>query len=219
MRLSAEQKQGRLRNEDWFIADASIAKSRNIVVNHHYAQGAANTATTLHGLYRRVDMELCGVAWWIPPTRSAANAFWADPEEVLCLSRLVVIPDTPRNAASFLLMNSVKMIDKRWRCLVTYADKWRGHTVEIYRTCGWEYMGESKPERTYILNDRMVARKAGQHTRTHAEMMAMGASMVGAFSKHRFRLIRKPSRHVEIVNNQMELIDQHGPATTPPQAA
>ena len=82
----------------------------------------------LHGLYRRgewLGAPCYGVAWWIPPTRSAAAAWWLDPDEVLVLSRLVIIPGTPKNAATFLLMRSVKMLDPRWKCLLTYADTWQ----------------------------------------------------------------------------------------------
>ncbi len=173
------------------VEDCDLPRARQMVREHHYAGGASNTATHLHGLYRRDDFSLHGVAWWIPPTRGAAASFWEDPEEVLCLSRLVILPGTPKNAATFLLMNSVKRIDPVWRCLITYADTWRGHSGGIYRVSGWEEYGLTKPERTYVIDGRMVARKAGPHTRTHAEMLALGAECVGSFAKYRFRLVRR----------------------------
>lgn len=100
------------------------------------------------------------------------------------------MPEAPKNAATFLLMRSVKMLDPRWKCLITYADTWQGHTGHIYKAAGWEYLGLTKPERTYLINGQMVARKAGPRTRTHAEMLELGAEMVGSFEKHRYRLIR-----------------------------
>lgn len=85
----------------------------------------------------------------------------------------------------------MRMIDRSlWPCLVTYADTWRGHTGQIYRATNWDYLGLTRPERIYIdRHDRMVARKAGWHTRTHVEMIALGHRCVGAFSKHKFRHI------------------------------
>lgn len=163
--LISEKTYDGLRKADWMVEDCDLARARQMVREHHYAGGASNTATHLHGLYRRDDFSLHGIAWWIPPTRGAAASFWKDPEEVLCLSRLVILPGTPKNAATFLLMNSVKRIDPAWRCLITYADTWRGHTGEIYRVAGWEEYGLTKPERTYTIDGRMVARKAGPHTR------------------------------------------------------
>lgn len=181
----------RLRRSDYQVRPVCIGVARRIVEAHHYAGGAANTATYLHGLFRSGDIfdEQCvGVAWWIPPTRSAAEATYpARWQGVLSLSRLVIVPGTPGNACTFLLAGSRRLIDReRWPCLVTYADEWRGHTGAIYRADNWRYCGPTKPERTYQINGRLVARKAGARTRTHAEMLALGAVCVGSFTRHKF---------------------------------
>jgi hypothetical protein len=182
---------GRLRRSEWEVRPVPLAIGRDLVQRFHYAAGGSNTATYMHGLFRRGAETCLGVAWWIPPTRTAAQATYPPRwQGVLALSRLVVAPEVPKNAATFLLASSRKMIDReRWPCLVTYADKWRGHTGTIYRSDNWEYVGLTKAERTYVLGGRMVARKAGPRTRTHAEMLAAGAVMVGSFSKHKFRML------------------------------
>lgn len=108
---------------------------------------------------------------------------------VLALSRLVIEPDVPRNACSFLLSRSVKLIDRsRWPFLVTYADEWRGHTGTIYLAAGWKFDGFTKPEAVYTLNGRMVFRKRGPRTFTHSEMLAVGAVLEGRFRRRRFVL-------------------------------
>ena len=63
---------------------------------------------------------------------------------------------------------------------------WRGHTGAIYKADNWTYCGKTKAERTYCVGGRMTARKAGGKTRTHAEMLALGAELVGTFAKHKF---------------------------------
>lgn len=183
--------EGRLRKAEWHVVDhVPLAKARTLVEGYHYARGASNTATYLHGLLRRDDdsAALYGVAWWIPPTKSAALATY--PEDwrgVLALSRLVLLPSAPKNAATFLLAAAMKQIDrKRWPCLVTYADEWQGHTGGIYRAANWTYVGRTTPEATFVLDGRMLARKAGPKTRTRAEMAALGAVLVGRFAKHKF---------------------------------
>lgn len=181
-----------LRKGEWLVAGCDQSVAERFIEAEHYARGASNTATYLHGLYPRGwhwYEECVGVAWWIPPTRSAAEA-WAGEawEGVLSLSRLAIASEVPKNACSFLLSKSVRMIDRaRWPVLVTYADSWRGHNGAIYRAAGWEYCGETKPEATYTLNGRMIARKAGGVTRTHAEMLALGCKFEGRFPKARFR--------------------------------
>ncbi len=185
----------RLKKSEWIVRDVAIGVARRLGEAEQYAAGASNTATFLHGIFRVGDFfdEQCmGVAWWIPPTRTAAQATYpANWKGVLALSRLAIRPEVPRNACSFLLSRSRRLIPSDvWPCLVTYADQWRGHTGAIYRADNWEFVGMTKPERTYQINGRMVARKAGGHTRTHAEMLALGAVMVGAFAKHKFVKLR-----------------------------
>lgn len=129
---------GKLRKADYEVRPVSIGVARRIVTAHHYARGASNTGVYVHGLFRVgeiFDEQCLGVAWWLPPTRSAAEATYpARWQGVLCLSRLVVLPDVPKNACSFLLARSRRAIDRSaWPCLLTYADEWRGHTGAIYR--------------------------------------------------------------------------------------
>jgi hypothetical protein len=191
MTPSLTENAGKLRKADWEVRSVAIAIARRMVEAEHYARGASNTATYLHGLFPAgafFDEECVGVAWWIPPTRSAAEATYPKRwQGVLSLSRLVILPDVPKNAATFLLSRSRRLIDpKAWPCLVTYADDWRGHSGAIYRADNWEYRGKTKPQRTYCVNGRMTARKAGPKTRTHDEMLALGAELVGTFAKQKF---------------------------------
>lgn len=182
---------GALRRDDWEIGNVSIGVARELVKRFHYARGAPNTRTYLHGLFPAGEFwetSCMGAAWWIPPTKTAAEATYPDNwQGVLALSRVVIHPDAPHNAASFLVGASMRMIDReRWPCLVTYADEWQGHTGAIYKATNWEEQGKTAPEPTYVKDGRMIARKAGGRTRTHAEMLAMGAECVGRFARRKF---------------------------------
>lgn len=182
----------RLKKSDWEVRPVSIAVARRLVEKYHYAAGASNTAVYLHGLFRHGDFfdEQCvGVAWWLPPTKGAALATFPQRSQgVLALSRLAIEPTVPANACSFLISRSRKLIDRSlWPCLVTYADEWRGHTGAIYRADNWEYLGKTKPQPCYVINGRLTARKAGPRTRTHSEMLALGAEFLGLFPKHKYR--------------------------------
>ena len=179
----------RLRRADWEVRTVELRVAQDLVRRLHYSGGGSNTATYRHGLFRKGHDECLGVAWWIPPTKTAAKATWpADWQGVLALTRLAIEPEVPKNGASFLLGKSMAAIDrKRWPCLVTYADEMQGHTGAIYRATNWEYCGMTAKEATFFKDGRMVARKAGPKTRTRDEMLAMGCEMVGRFAKHKFR--------------------------------
>lgn len=194
----------RLRKADWTVRDITLTECRDIITRLHYARGGSNTAVYCHGLVRCDDPStVLGCAWWLPPTKLAAIASLPERadgtvdddyswQRVLSLSRLAVDPSVPQNACTFLLSRSVKMIRKtgRWDVLITYADDWQGHRGTIYRAAGWEYMGRTKPEATWVsASGQLVARKAGPRTRTNDEMVALGHTMVGRHGKHKFRLV------------------------------
>lgn len=179
-----------LRAADYAVRDLDIAVGERLVQRHHYAAGASNTAVYLHGLFPADafwEQDAQGAAWWIPPTKGAAKALTEDWGGVLALSRLVIEPGVPGNAATFLMASSMRAIDRRrWPVFVTYADSWRGHTGAIYKATGWTESGQTSPEATYTLNGRMIARKAGGQTRTHAQMLTMGCVFEGRHAKTRY---------------------------------
>jgi hypothetical protein len=198
---------GHLKKGDWIVEDADIVKARSMVTRLHYSKGVPNCAVAVHGLYRKLDYRLMGIAWWLPPSsKAAARPWWPNPKEVLALSRLVLEPEVPKNGATFLLSRSVKLLDSQWRCLITYADEWRGHTGHIYRVSGWEHTGMTKPQPIYVVQGRMTSRKSGPNTRTHAEMIALGAEVAGVYSKHRFRLVRPICRRSKATEEQVQLL-------------
>jgi hypothetical protein len=187
----------RLRKEDWVVRNVDVQIAARLVQDYHYCGGAPNTRTYLHGLFRRgedfFDEQCLGVAWWLPPILNAAKATYpTNPAGVLALSRLAIAPEVPNNAASFLLARSRKLLDReRWPALVTFADTSQGHTGAIYRADNWDYVGETSKEPLYVIGRRIVSRKIGAVTRTHAEMLAIGATVVGRYSKHKFTRIER----------------------------
>jgi hypothetical protein len=186
----------RLHRTDYFVAPAALDDAQQMVRDYHYSQGGSNTAVYVHGLFRRVDSALVGVAWWLPPTRvtceSVNRASW---QRVLSLTRLVILPDYPANACSFLLARSIRLIwkDDRFWSLVTYADEARGHLGAIYRAANWHYVGRTGPyPRWEDSTGRQVAPKATKNRRK-AEMETLGLKMVGRFYKHKF-VLHSPKR-------------------------
>ena len=184
-----------LRKSEWEVRDIAPYMARDFVKNHHYSGGMSNTGTHFHGLFRKNDLTLMGVAAWLPPTRVAAESVnknnW---KRVLSLSRLCVHPDVPKMGASFLMAASRRIIEaeQKWVSLVTYADTFMNHTGAIYLADNWEYIGKSAPStRWEDENGRQVSRKSTV-SRTSAQMKALGYKMVGSFPKHKF------VRHIHI---------------------
>lgn len=167
-----------------------MKEGKRLVEAFHYSHSHANTATYLHGLKTRDILgNTEGVAWWIPPTRTAGEALAGeDWQGVLSLSRLVCDPSVPPNGASFLLAGSMRLIDRtRWPVLVTYADTNQGHTGAIYKATNWHCDGPVPAGDVWLTPDgQLVGRKRGPFTYTAAEMRARGYVKQPANAKIRF---------------------------------
>jgi hypothetical protein len=103
---------------------------------------------------------------------------------------LALRPEEPQNAESILIGASVREIrrSRRWAALVTFADESQGHRGGIYAATNWAYLGRTKPEpRWEDAGGRQVSRLA-THSRTAAEMLALGYHCVGSFPKHKFAI-------------------------------
>lgn len=184
------------RRRDYGVAPVPHVVARAFVRRFHYAQGSSNTSVYAHGLIKGHD--LVGVALWMPPAAGAAK--WVQRyvgythgkdvphNRVLALSRLVVAPGEPKNAAGMLLAGSTRLVqrDRRYLALVTYADTWRGHEGTVYKATGWEPAGDTEPQPVWVdANGRLVSTFSTK-TRPAAAMRAMGAEMIGRYVKHRF---------------------------------
>lgn len=171
-----------LRRADWLVQRCTHREAVQAIEAWHYSHSAPNTGQTF-GLFRRVDLPLAplvGAALWLPPTRRAAEAVAGeDWRGVLCLSRLVVAPDMPRNAATFLLGSAMRMLDRdRWPVLLTYADTHHGHTGAIYRATGWRFDKVTNAGSYFVKDGRQVGRKRGARNIPVAELRAEGYTEV-----------------------------------------
>jgi hypothetical protein len=185
-----------VRRGDYVVEPIPLGMGRELVAAHHYSRGSSNSAVYRHGLFRPENpMDCLGVAIWLMPTAVAAKS--VDPENwarVLTLSRLVVEPGMPTNAASFLLAGSIRLIrrDRKWVALVTYADEGQGHTGAIYRATNWEYVGANSGDPVYVdARGRQFSRLRGgtggeRKSFNHAEMLERGLTRLPATRKHKF---------------------------------
>lgn len=180
-----------LRSADWEVRQVNDKTADRLVARLHYAGGSAKQSCYLHGLFEfgePWDENCMGVAHWLPPTRAVGKCLLpSNPNGVLSLSRLCVEPSVPGNGATFLMARSMRRVDRaRWPVLVTYADEMQGHTGRIYLATGWAFDGVTKPKAAWRRNGRLISTRNGTRTRTHAEMLAIGAELVGHFKKLRF---------------------------------
>ena len=127
---------------EWIVRDITVQRARSLVQDFHYSKGYGGGAAHLHGLMRREDDAL-GRVWGAAVWHPAVYAMRRYDCLPLQLSRLVIAPDGPKNAATFLMAHSMRLLNRAtWPVLLTYADSGQGHTGAIYKATGWLQDGE-----------------------------------------------------------------------------
>ena len=79
------------------------------------------------------------------------------PDNVIELRRLACVDETPRNAESFLIGRSLKLLAKDWLCdgiVVSYADMEYGHEGVVYKASNFSMIGKIKGARVIIYNGK-----------------------------------------------------------------
>lgn len=78
------------------------------------------------------------------------------PENVIELRRLCCVDETPRNAESFFIGRSLRLLKKDWGSgiVVSYADKEYGHSGTIYKASNFEMVGGIKGARVIMFNGK-----------------------------------------------------------------
>jgi len=135
---------GYLNKKNWIVEQIEYSIAKNLIQKLHYTGSCSNTATFCFGLFCKKNYTLSGVSMWMNAPAGVSKKYGnGKMNDVLTLSRFVLIPDLPTNSASFLLGSSMKKISKtnKYSCLVTYADSSQNHNGIIYTATNWIYSG------------------------------------------------------------------------------
>lgn len=186
----------KFRKADYLVKSISHDTAVAFIQKNHYAKSASLTSVYSFGLFEKhkdfFEDWCVGVSLWMPPTKNCAKSVFDNWTKVLTLSRLAIKSDIPKNACSFLLGQSRKLIkkDNRFKCLVTFADTSQNHLGTIYKADNWEYLGLTKPTPVWVNEKGEIkgAKRASKNL-TKDEMESLGFVLKGRFSKHKFRYI------------------------------
>lgn len=118
--------------------DKSIADL--IISNKHYSK-RLGIFWEGFGLFN--DNKLIGVCCFGQPSAPIQKYAFKDRNFRLYeLTRLVVDNDV-KNAASFLISQSTKMLKERFCAIISYADSAHGHSGVVYQATNWLYTGST----------------------------------------------------------------------------
>lgn len=130
------------------------------------------------------------------------------------LSRVVVQTKT-RNAASYLIANSLKMLEPKPCAVISYADMEQNHCGIIYQATNWIYTGATKShDKAYIVDGKrthpMTLRDRGI-TNPTAWAKENGIEMVPPAEKHRyFQFVGNKKERAKMLSKlNYEIVDKY----------
>ena len=109
------------------------------------------------------------------------------------LNRLWVSDDVPKNGESFLIGNTIKLLDKE--IIVSFADSSQEHIGFVYQATNFLYCGLSAKFR-----DPKVKGLENQHHATYAHGMTM-AQVIEKYGKENVYYVDRPRKHRYIYFN------------------
>lgn len=136
------------------------------------------------------DDRVTGVAVYGQPSPPIQKHAFKDRDFRLYELARVVVQSKTKNAASFLVGNSLKLLEPKPCAVVSYADMEQNHCGIIYQATNWMYTGSTKShDKAYIVGGKrthpMTLRDQGitDPTRWAKEN---GIQMVPPMEKHRY---------------------------------
>lgn len=165
--------------------DKSLADE--FVLKKHYSR-RASIFWSGFGLVE--DEMIVGVAVYGQPSPPIQKHAFVDRDFRLYELSRVVIQTKTKNAASFLVGNSLKMLEPKPCAVISYADMEQSHCGIIYQATNWLYTGATKShDKAYIVDGKrlhpMTLRDRGI-TNPTAWAKENGIQMVHPKPKHRY---------------------------------
>lgn len=181
--------------ENYYIEKIDKNIANKMVENFHYLHRKPQNKYSF-GLFEKNTNELVGcIIYGTPASRSLQKGICGEEyaNEVIELVRLWIDDKVGRNAESFLIGNTIKMIPNR--IIVSYAEHGVGHVGYVYQATNWIYTGMSE-KRT----DVQIDGKTGGHARHICDQYG-GQKNAREILGDRFKLIERPRKHRYIYFN------------------
>ena len=157
------------------------------VKEKHYSRRASIFWT---GFGLEEDGLIVGVAVYGQPSPPIQKHAFKDRDFRLYELSRVVVQSKSKNAASFLIANSLKLLEPKPCAVISYADMEQNHCGIIYQATNWLYTGATKShDKAYMVDGKrthpMTLRDKGitDPTRWAKEN---GIEMVKPMDKHRY---------------------------------
>lgn len=136
------------------VVKITKAVAESFVVAKHYSR-KASIFWAGFGLVE--NGALVGVAVYGQPSPPIQKHAFTDRDFRLYELSRVVVQTKTKNAASFLIANSLKLLEPKPCAVVSYADMEQNHCGIIYQATNWVYTGATKShDKLYLIEGKRV---------------------------------------------------------------
>lgn len=160
----------------------------DFVVKHHYLHRKCPCSMAF-GLFDEQNRIKGVIVYGVPPSPTLLKGICGadEADNVYELNRLWVADDVQKNGESFLIGNSLKMIDKE--IVVSFADTKHGHVGYVYQATNFMYCGLSAK-----FKDPQVKGYEHMHHATFAHGMT-NKQVVEKFGAENVKFVERPRKH------------------------
>ena len=181
--------------EQYDIEKISYEVAMDIVVANHYLHRKCPVSQAF-GLVDKRDRRVVGVVTYgVSPSSTLLKGI-CGPEEmynVYELNRLWVEDSVPKNGESYLVGNTMKLLDRE--IIVSFADTSQGHVGYIYQASNFIYTGLSAK-----FKDPKVKGRENQHHATYANGLTK-QQVIDKFGAENVYFVERPRKHRYIFFN------------------
>lgn len=127
--------------DTYYIDNITYKTAMYFITNFHYLHRKASCVYSF-GLIHKETKEIVGVIiYGIPASPNVCRGICGNDEEknVYELTRLWIKDEVPKNGESFLIGNTIKLLDKE--IIVSYSEPEQGHVGTVYQATNWLYCG------------------------------------------------------------------------------
>lgn len=179
---------------NFFVNEIPYSLAMETVIKHHYLHRKC-PCSHAYGLFDNSGRLMGCIVYGVPPSSTLLKGICGEDEmhNVYELNRLWVSDDVPKNGESFLIGNTIKLLDKE--IIVSFADTSHNHIGYVYQATNFLYCGLSA---RFV--DPKVKGFENMHHATYAHGMTM-KQVKEKYGEENVYYVERPRKHRYIYFN------------------
>lgn len=156
--------------QDYYIKLIDNKTATDMVILNHYLHRKASCSYA-YGLFEMDTDKIKGcIMYGCPASRPLQKGICGTEEanNVIELTRLWISDDVGKNAESFLIANTIKLVPKE--IIVSFAEIEHGHLGIVYQSTNWIYTGITMKRTQWQINGKKLHSRSVSRSYTLEEM-------------------------------------------------